>query len=64
MVMYLEGKVLEEVRSSVGLVGLSPASGIDPHTDGGGLRPWRVLSSDLYPISTSSIQLLRPETVP
>jgi hypothetical protein len=43
----LEGKVLEEVRGSVGLVSLCPATGIDPHADRGGLSPWRVISGDL-----------------
>lgn len=46
---YLESKVLEEVRSSVRLVGLCPATGIDPHTNGRGLSPWRVLSRNLVP---------------
>lgn len=44
---YLEGKVLEEVGGSVGLVGLSARAGIDPHTDGRCLGPWGVLGSDL-----------------
>lgn len=46
---YLESKVLKEVRSSVRLVGLCPATGIDPHTNGRGLSPWRVLSRNLVP---------------
>ncbi len=45
--MYLEGKVLEEVRGSIGLVRLSARTGIDPHADGRRLGPWRVLGSDL-----------------
>ncbi len=32
----LEGHVLEEMRGSVGLVGLGAASCVDPNTDGGG----------------------------
>lgn len=44
---YLESKVLEEVCRSVGLVGLSAAAGVDPHTDGRCLGPWRVLGRDL-----------------
>jgi hypothetical protein len=43
----LEGEVLEEVRGSVGLVSLCPATGIDPHADRGGLSPWRVISGNL-----------------
>jgi hypothetical protein len=43
----LEGKVLEEVRGSVGLVSLCPATGIDPDADRGGLSPWGVVSGDL-----------------
>lgn len=55
---YLESKVLKEVRSSVRLVGLCPATGIDPHTNGRGLSPWRVLSRNLVPlISTPEKQL-------
>lgn len=46
MVVYLEGKVLEEVSSAVGLVGLGAAAGIDPDTDGRGLGVGRVLSGD------------------
>lgn len=44
---YLEGKVLEKVRGSVGLVRLCAAAGIDPHTDGRRLGPRGVLGSDL-----------------
>lgn len=44
---YLECKVLEEVRGSVGLVRLSAAAGVNPHTDGRRLGPWRVLGRDL-----------------
>lgn len=47
MEAYLESKVLEEVCGSVGLVRLSTAAGIDPHADGRGLGPWRVLGRDL-----------------
>jgi hypothetical protein len=43
----LEGEVLEEVRGSVGLVSLCPATGIDPHADRRGLSPWRVISGNL-----------------
>lgn len=45
-VVYLEGKVLEEVSSAVGLVGLGAATSIDPNTDGGSLGVGRVLSSN------------------
>lgn len=44
---YLESKVLKKVCGSVGLVCLSTAAGIDPHTDGRRLCPWRVLGRDL-----------------
>lgn len=55
---YLESKVLKEVRSSVRLVGLCPATGIDPHTNGRGLSPWRVLGRNLIPsVSTPAKQL-------
>ena len=59
---YLEGKVLEEVGSAVGLVRLRAAARIDPHTDGRCLGPRRVLGSDLRyrvnwrPQSSGSIQ--------
>jgi hypothetical protein len=46
---YLEGKMLEEVRSAVGLVGLSSGASIDPHADRGRLSPWRVLGGNLVP---------------
>lgn len=39
--------MLQEVSSSIGLVSLSSASGIDPYTDGRGLSPWRVFGSNL-----------------
>lgn len=45
---YLEGEVLEEVRSAVVLLGLGPGAGINPDADCGCLSPWRVLGSDLY----------------
>lgn len=48
---YLESKVLQEVRGSVGLVSLCPATGIDPHANSGSLSPWGVLSSDLGQVS-------------
>jgi hypothetical protein len=44
----LEGKMLKEVSSTVGAVGLGARTGIDPDTDSAGLRVWRVLGSDLY----------------
>jgi hypothetical protein len=47
MCPYLEGKVLEEVCSSVRLVRLGAAAGIDPNTDGRRLGPRGVLGSDL-----------------
>jgi hypothetical protein len=46
VVVYLEGKVLEEVSSAVGLVGLCAAAGIDPNTDGRGLGVGRVLGGN------------------
>lgn len=46
-IAYLEGKVLEEVSSSVRPVSLCPATRIEPHADSRGLSPWRVLGSDL-----------------
>lgn len=39
-VLYLEGKVLEEMRGAVGLVRLGPRSSINPHADSRCLRPW------------------------
>jgi hypothetical protein len=59
---YLEGKVLEEVRSSVRPVRLCAATSIDPYTDGRGLGPRGVLGSDLRhrvnccPDSSASVQ--------
>lgn len=44
---YLEGKVLQEVCSAVGLVGLGARTGIYPHTDGRGLGVWGVLGRNL-----------------
>ena len=44
---YLEGKVLQEMCGAIGLVRLRATSGIDPHTNCRGLRPRRVLGSDL-----------------
>lgn len=35
---HLECQVLQEVRGSVGGIGLRPTSGIDEHPDSGGLR--------------------------
>lgn len=49
----LEGKVLEEVRSAVGLVSLRPGTGIDPHADGGSLSPWRVVGGNLKHVSAT-----------
>ena len=46
MCVYLEGKVLEEVSSAVGSVGLGAAAGIDPDTNGRGLGVGRVLGGD------------------
>lgn len=46
VVVYLEGKVLEEVSSAVGLVGLGAGAGIDPNTDGRGLGVGRVLGGN------------------
>lgn len=54
----LEGEVLKEVRGTVGLVSLCPATGIDPDTDRGGLGPWGVISGDLGRISKDAMQLL------
>jgi hypothetical protein len=39
--------MLKEVGGTVGLVSLSPGTGIDPDTDGRRLRKGRVLGSDL-----------------
>ena len=39
--------MLEEVRGTVGLVSLSPGTGIDPDADGRRLREGRVLGRDL-----------------
>ena len=61
---YLESKVLQEVRGSVGLVSLCPATGIDPDTNGGGLSPWGVLSSDLNHVSEFLEPLRYPFRVP
>jgi hypothetical protein len=44
----LEGKMLQEVGGTIGAVGLGARTGIDPDTDGAGLRVWRVLGSNLY----------------
>ena len=50
--------MLEEVRGSIRLVGLCSATGVDPHTHGRSLSPWRVLSGDLKPfISKPAKQL-------
>ena len=43
----LEGKMFEEVCCAIGPIGFRPAAGIDPDTDGGSLRPGRVLGRDL-----------------
>lgn len=51
---YLESQVLEEVRGAVGLVRLGARAGIDPHADRRRLRPWRVLSGDLYRCGSAS----------
>ena len=45
--LYLEGKMLEEVGSAVGLGGLGAGAGIDPHADRRGLGIGRVLSRNL-----------------
>jgi hypothetical protein len=44
---YLECKMLQEVCSAIVSRILSPASSINPNTNGRGLSPWGVLSSDL-----------------
>lgn len=41
--------MLEEVRGSVGLVGLSTATGVNEDANRAGLRPWVVLRRDLVP---------------
>lgn len=56
MVSYLERQVLEEVRGTVGLVGLGSGAGINPHANSRSLGPWRVLSSNLVIISQSGSQ--------
>jgi len=43
----LEGQVLEEVRGTIGLVGLGARAGINPDTNSAGLGVGRVLSRDL-----------------
>ena len=45
--VYLEGEMFEEVRGAIGLVGLCPASRIDPHANSRRLRPRRVFGGDL-----------------
>lgn len=50
---YLEGKVLQEVRGAIGLVRLRAAAGVDPHADGRGLSPGRVLCGDLISIESA-----------
>lgn len=52
--------MLQEVRGSVGLVSLCPATGIDPHADSRGLSPWRVFRSDLNPVSHDPTRLQTP----
>lgn len=47
LLSYLEGKVLEEVSRAVVLVVLGAGAGINPHADGRGLSPWRVLGGNL-----------------
>lgn len=44
---YLEGKVLEEVRGAVVLVGLGSRASINPHADRRGLSPGGVLGGNL-----------------
>ena len=50
--MYLECQVLQEVSCAIGLVCLSPRSGIDPDTNSRSLCPWRVLSSNLEKLAS------------
>lgn len=50
---YLEGKVLQEVRGAIGLIRLGAAAGVDPHADGRGLSPGRVLGGDLVSIESA-----------
>lgn len=44
---YLEGKVLEEVCSAVGLLGLCPRASVYPDSHRACLSPWRVVGRDL-----------------
>lgn len=44
---YLEGKMLQEVCSAVGLVGLGAGARVYPDADGRGLSPRGVLGSNL-----------------
>lgn len=54
--------MLEEVRSAVGLVGLGPGTGVNPHANGRRLGPWRVLGSDL--VSESQIEAIMMRVEP
>lgn len=40
--------MLEEMSGTVGLVSLSARTGVNPHADGRGLSPWRVLGGNLF----------------
>ena len=50
---YLEGEVLKEVRGTIGLVGLCPRTGIDPHADGRRLGIRRVLGGNLHQLASA-----------
>lgn len=50
---YLEGKMLQEVRSAIGLVRLRAAAGVNPHANGRGLSPGRVFGGDLASIESA-----------
>ena len=47
LIAYLEGKMLQEVCCSIGLIRLCSGTGINPHTNSGSLGPWRMLCSNL-----------------
>ena len=49
--LYLEGKVFQEVRCAVCLVGFRSRPSINPYTDCRRLSPWRMLRGNLLEVS-------------
>jgi hypothetical protein len=49
---YLESKMLEEVCSAIGLLGLGTGTSVNPHANGRGLRERRVFGGNLDPMKS------------